>query len=343
MGIKKDTKLQSDSCGTVKLIFLIIGVLILIFTVWLFVGEAPRPERIIWGVSFSQKQAKLLGIPWKENYLALLYDLKVPALKIIAYWDLIESKPDEYFFEDLDFQIEEAEEKGVEVILVFGRKVPRWPECHIPDWAGDLSEEKQEERILKLIEEIVVRYHDSEVILAWQVENEPFFRFGKCPKITEKFLKEEINLVKLLDLKNRPIIITDSGSNRFWFRTARLGDKVGISLYRKVWFEEFNSYVKYPFPPVFYWRKSQIIEKLFGKEIFCGELQAEPWGPVLIHELPLEEQQKTMDLEQFQKNIEFAKKTGFKEFYLWGSEWWYWLKTKHNQPEIWEEAGKLFN
>ena len=49
-----------------------------------------------------------------------------------------------------------------------------------------------------------------------------------------------------------------------------------------------------------------------------------------------------MDLERFQKNIKFAKKTGLDEFYLWGAEWWYWLKTKHDKPEIWEEAKKLF-
>ena len=327
---------------TLKIFLAISGVLIILFFGYLFIGRAPQAERIVWGVSFSQKQADMLGLSWEENYLALLDDLKVRNLKIIAYWDLVEPELGKYFFKDLDFQIEEAEKREIKVILTMGRKVPRWPECHLPDWARDLSEEKQQERILKLIEKIVVRYRDSEVIWAWQVENEPFFRFGECPEITEKFLKEEIRLVKSLDLRNRPVIISDSGSNRFWFKTARLGDIVSISLYRKVWFKEFDSYINYPFPPVFYWRKALIIKKLFGKEVFCGELQAEPWGPVLIHELSLEEQSETMDLEQFQKNIEFAKKTGLKEFYLWGGEWWYWLKIKYDQPEIWEEAKKLF-
>jgi len=27
--------------------------------------------------------------------------------------------------------------------------------------------------------------------------------------------------------------------------------------------------------------------------------------------------------------------------YLWGSEWWYWLKEKQNDPKIWEEAKNL--
>jgi len=34
----------------------------------------------------------------------------------------------------------------------------------------------------------------------------------------------------------------------------------------------------------------------------------------------LEEQEKTMNLERFQKNIEFAKRTGLDTFYLWGAE-----------------------
>ena len=49
-----------------------------------------------------------------------------------------------------------------------------------------------------------------------------------------------------------------------------------------------------------------------------------------------------MDLSQFRKNIEFAEKTGFKRFYLWGSEWWYWLKITKGDSNIWEETKKLF-
>ncbi len=71
-------------------------------------------------------------------------------------------------------------------------------------------------------------------------------------------------------------------------------------------------------------------------------MQAEPWGPTLLYDSPLEEQEKTMNLEQFRENIEFAKKTGFKEFYLWGAEWWHWMKEKQNKSEIWNEARKLF-
>jgi hypothetical protein len=49
-----------------------------------------------------------------------------------------------------------------------------------------------------------------------------------------------------------------------------------------------------------------------------------------------------MNLDQFKKNIEFAKQTGLEEFYLWGSEWWYLLKEKYNEKSFWEEAKLLF-
>lgn len=113
-------------------------------------------------------------------------------------------------------------------------------------------------------------------------------------------------------------------------------------MYKRVWFRQIGIYIHYPFPPTFYWRKAKYIEKIFDKEVICVELQAEPWGPKLLYDSPIEEQEKTMNLEQFQKNVEFAKRTGFNRFYFWGAELWYWLKTEQNNPEIWNEARKLF-
>jgi len=56
-------------------------------------------------------------------------------LRLVAYWQKIEPEQGKYSFEDLDWQIKEAEKRDIEVILVIGRKVSRWPECHIPEWA----------------------------------------------------------------------------------------------------------------------------------------------------------------------------------------------------------------
>ena len=171
------------------------------------------------------------------------------------------------------------------------------------------------------------------------MENEALFAFGECPWQDKKFFQKEVQLVKSLD--SRPVVITDSGEWSFWFTPARLGDMVGITIYRQVWSEQLNSYRTYFLPPVFYGRKALLIKLLFGKKVICTELQAEPWGPKLLYDVPPEEQKKTMNLEQFRKNIAYAKRTGLNEFYLWGGEWWFWMK-KEGYPEIWQEAKRLF-
>jgi len=317
-------------------------ILLLILIFYFFVGKPAEAEKIIWGVNFSQKHTENLGLNWKETYLALLDDLKVKNIKLITHWDLIEPEKDEYYFEDLDWQIKEAENRGAKILLVIGMKTGRWPECHIPDWAKNLDKEEQQERILKLIEKIVLNYRNRIPIEYWQVENEPFFPFGECPWVDKNFLKKEIDLVKSLDYQERPIVISDSGEGSLWITAATLGDVVGTTMYKKVWFRQLETYIYYPLPPTFYWGKAKYIEKIFNKKVIVAELQAEPWGPKLLYESPLEEQEKTMNLERLKANVEFAKKTGLDTFYLWGAEWWYWMKERQNDSKIWDEAKKLF-
>lgn len=315
--------------------------LLLIFIAYLFIGTPPQAKEIIWGVNFSQKHAKNLRLDWKETYLALLDNLGTKNLKVAAHWDLLEPEKNKYYFDDLDWQIKEAENHSAKILLVIGMKTPRWPECHIPEWAINFSKEEQQKEILEMLEKVVLRYKDSKAIEYWQVENEPFFPFGECPWVDKNFVKKEIDLVKSLN-SSHPIVISDSGEGSFWIQAAKLGDIVGTTMYKRVWFRQVGIYIHYPFPPTFYWRKAKYIEKIFDKEVICVELQAEPWGPKLLYDSPIEEQEKTMNLEQFQKNVEFAKRTGFNRFYLWGAEWWFWLKEKQNKPEIWLEAKKFF-
>jgi hypothetical protein len=325
-----------------KYILLGFFVLFLLFAGYLLIGKPPVAKDITWGVNFSQKHAQLLGLDWKETYLAFLDDLKVKNLKVAAHWDLIEPDDGNFNFEDLDWQINEAEKRDTKILLAIGMKTPRWPECHIPDWAKGLDKTQQQEKVLKMLEKIVLKYKDSQTIKYWQVENEPFFPFGECPWVDKVFFKKEVDLVKSLDSLKRPIVVTDSGEGSLWITAARFGDIVGTTMYKRVWFRQIGIYVHYPFPPTFYWRKSKIIKKLFNKEVMVVELQAEPWGPKTLYDSPIEEQKKTMNLEQFRENINFAKRTGLRGFYLWGSEWWYWLKTKQNDDSIWEEARKLW-
>jgi hypothetical protein len=324
-----------------KMILIFLIIILAIIVGYFFVGFPKSSDDIVWGVNFSQQRAEEFGLDWREVYTALLDDLKAKNIKIAVSWDYVEGNKDEYYFNDLDFQIQEAEKKGAKVILVLGRKTPGWPECHIPVWAKDLSKEEQQKRILALLEKMVSKYKDSAAVEYWQIENEPFFPFGECSWKDPEFLKQEIALVKSLD-PSRKVIISDSGEFSFWLKAASFGDIVGVTMYKKAWFEEINRHIDYPFPPTFYSRKANLIKVLFKKDVMCVELQAEPWGPVLNYKMPLDEQDKIMTLQDLKENIAFAEKTNIKRFYLCGAEWWYWMKEKNQRPEFWEEAKKLF-
>lgn len=334
-------------------LLIVITFLVCVFC-YLFFGSVKPANNISWGMNFSQRQATDLGLDWKATYTALLKDMGVKKLKVGADWDLIEPEKGKYNFDDLDWQIKEAEKYNAKILLAFGMKTPRWPECHIPDWAGKMDKESQQKAILNLDEKIVSRYKNSSTIWAWQVENEPFFLFGECSWVDKNFLKQEIAQTKSID-PTRKILISDTGELSSWFNTARLGDIIGVTTYRKVWFtmpgiltkyieklDSFGMYIDYPLTPAFYGNRAKLIEKIFHKEVIGVELQAEPWCQKVLKESPLREQEKSMNPEQFQKNIDFAKKTGLPEFYLWGGEWMYWMKTTQNNPEIWNEAKKLF-
>jgi hypothetical protein len=329
-------------------VFIAIVLIVAVVAGYFYIGKAKVQDNITWGVDFSQSQAEYLGLKWKDVYLAVINDLGAKNIKLHTNWDWVEGKKGNYFFKDIDWQIKQAEQNNVKVIYVLGMKTGRWPECHAPLWAQNLSVNQQQTELLKYVTEVVTRYKDSKAIVNWQVENEPLFNFGECPAWyykNEDFLKTEVALVKSLDPK-RQIIISDSGEQSTWFDAAKVGDIVGITMYRNVWAsvtETFGFNATYAFlTPTTYARKIQLIKQMFKKDVICIELQAEPWTKEPLMRSSLEDQLKSMNPEIFKENVQFAKNTGLNKFYFWGAEWWYWLKTEKNQPAIWDEAKKLF-
>ena len=304
-------------------------------------------NNITWGVDFSQFRATRLKMDWKETYSAIIDDLGVKNIKIHTNWDLIETQKEAYYFNDTDWQLKLAEENNVKIIYVLGMKTGRFPECHIPAFAANFSKEDQQQELLKYITAVVLRYKDSKVIINWQVENEPLFEFGECPSWyydSDEFLKKEVDLVKSLD-PSRKIIISDSGEQSNWLGAATIGDIVGTTMYKNHWPDGTDVYNSDPYTflnPEIYVRKSQDIKKMFGKDVICVELQTEPWtqGPFLSSSL--DKQAETMSPTMFKEAIDFAKKSQLNTFYFWGSEYWYWMKTVNNQPDIWNGAKTLF-
>lgn len=295
-----------------------------------------------YGVTFSRKQAISLGLDWKATYLAILDDLGVKKMRLSAYWDVIEPEQGRFKWDYLDWQIAEAGKRNVEVILAVGGRLPRWPECHFPEWTKTQKTEARQKDLLSYIKNTVERYKDKKSIVYWQVENEPFLpNFGECPRLDPKFLDQEIALIKSLD--SRPIMLTDSGELSLWVPAAKRADVFGTTMYRDTYSEKLKSYIHYPIEPGFFRFKKNIV-RLFANpnKWIVVELQAEPWGKIPFQYLSAKERAKTMDLQKFINIIEFARKAGFQEFYLWGAEWWYWEKEVNHDSRLWDEAKKLY-
>lgn len=313
----------------------------------------PLPEKINYGVSFSKFHSDELQLNWQETLRALLTDLRIKKLRFSAHWPMIQPRSeDEFNFSELDWQMEEARRYDAEVILAVGRRLPGWPECHEPGWLSHsgstsnfqpLTPNFKQEKLLNYIKTVVNRYQNYPNLKYWQVENEPFLSFfsrATCGPLDKNFLDKEITLVRQLDPAH-PILITDSGEFGNWFQAYRRGDIFGSSLYLYIWNRVIGPF-RYPLTPAFFRIKRSLTELWWGvKPAILIELSAEPWLLQPITDTSLKVLRERMGVDKFKEIINFARQSSFEEQYLWGAEWWYWMK-KQGYPQHWEEARQLF-
>ncbi|HRY31187.1 MAG TPA: cellulase family glycosylhydrolase [Candidatus Paceibacterota bacterium] len=291
-----------------------------------------------YGLTFSAKYARELNLNPEETFDAIINDLNIKKVRLVAYWDEIEAEKDIYDFTDLDWQIKKAEENDLSVILAIGRRVPRWPECHFPEWVYGKSWENQQDELIDYLREIVNRYKDSKAVTFWQIENEPFLT-AYVPEICgseldRNFLDEEIALVRRLD-PSRRIIATDSGNIGTWLGAYKRGHIFGSTFYiylANPRFGEVKSFLNHNY----YKFKRALATLLYGyKPTYLIEVSMEPWLIDTVMNTPIDEQLEAMNIDRINEIIEISAKTNFDDQYLWGAEWWYYLK-QNGHPEIWD-------
>jgi hypothetical protein len=314
----------SVSIGT---ILLIIGILnTFVFT------PIKNPD---YGVSFSVKQARNLGVDWKANYQAILDDLHFKRLRLMSYWDESEASRGQFNFDDLDWQFKEADKRGVKISLAVGLRQPRWPECHQPTWATQLSGNAWKQALDAYMEVVIKRYKDSPALDSYQLENEGMNNwFGTCDAPDRQRLIEEFNLVKQWDPDHKVIM---SLSDQHGLPLGQpIPDEYGFSVYRVVWNNKIPpaGYILYPTPIWYHRMRAALITAIQHRPVMVHELQMEPWGPVDTKYLSVDEQNRSMSPDQIRKSFLFARQLGIKQMYLWGSEWWYWRKV-NGDPIIW--------
>ena len=329
-------------------------------------GEAAaEPVRI--GTTFSARQCVYLRVNAKKTLKEIL-KTRFDLVRLAAYWDELEPQDGVYDFRSLDWQIAEAASRQIPIVLSVGMKAPRWPEYFIPPWVlkrlelrkgADVSRHAHlRERTLRFIEAVVTRYRDEEAIRYWQVENEPLDRTGPGYWwIGPAFVKQEVELVRRLDDRDRPILLTtvtypNPLLRRFMYlfmrhdtidEALRLGDILGVNVYPVVghrWFWKKSYYWTTPEERREY--LSSILKRPSRgkKPVWVTELQAEPWEPnQLVYTGP--EHPPTGNPALVQRNVEELRALGIEAILLWGAEYWQFRQERYRDSRWWDEVRRL--
>ena len=294
------------------------GIILCVLLLWGYTNiPIKTPEKdFSLGTTFSLHYATEIGLDWQKVYVAMLEDLGVRKVRLPVYWNRIEEKEGTYDYTQVDWQVRMAEKYDAKLIMVVGQKVPRWPECFIPEWAQDDTEKKRA-ALLRFITKTITRYENSLAVVAWQVENEPFLPYGICPSFDKDFLDQEIAVARGAD-PSRPIVVTDSGELSIWVPTAKRADIFGTTMYRTVYTQEYG-YYEYPVGPRFFQLKRALIRMIADQQnAIVIELQGEPWLAGVTTEASLDDQLENLNAKKLRENGLFARHSGLSEANLSG-------------------------
>lgn len=327
----------------VLLLLKIIGVAVALLFIYLFLGW-PKTYPKTYGITWSLPYARYLGIDPFKGLADSLDELGVRHVRIPVYWTEVERERGQFDWSSIDRQLDIIAKRQGTVTLVVGAKQPRWPECWLPEWSKSLPADERRHTQLVYARKAIERYAAHPEITRWQVENEPTFlsSFGDCSLYDPSTIHDEIKLVRELGIKPRPIATTASGELSTWlFEPKNL--QVGFSVYRTIsnrWIKKWSYWF---LPSWFYTRKIALRNFLRGGSMYVSEFQMEPWVQGDIRTMSDKEHFYTFDLKQMRSNLVYASRLHVPEIHFWGAEWWYWVKTKKNHPEFWEEMKRVFD
>ncbi len=307
---------------------------------WYMARHADEP--LVIGTTFVPAYAEWYGLDAKDTMQAIIDDLGIRRFRLVSYWNRIEPVDGQYDWTELDWQFDKVEAVGGQVSLAVGLRQPRWPECHWPEWAQAEPQSVWQPQLYEFMTKVVERYKDRPSLVSYQLENEYFLEvFGDCPNHDRQRLVEEFELMRSLD-PNKPIVVTRSNNAvPSWPVGEPRADKIGASIYKRVWDRTVTKrYFEYPLPPWFYAFLAGAAELTTGRNTFIHEMQTEAWPPTPMIETSIEEQDKSLSAEDLPDRIQYGVDTGMRTIDLWGPEWWYWRKMKHNDPSLWEAAKK---
>ncbi len=306
---------------------------------WYIYQHKNEPLRI--GATFIPNYANYFGLNPQDTMQKMIDELGIKQFRLVSYWKDIEPTEGTYDFTGLDWQFAKANASGAKVSLAIGLRQPRWPECHAPSWAEAEPIDVWYPKLKVFMQKVIERYGDNPALESYQLENEFFMTvFGICPDHSRWRLVDEYHYVKSLDT-NTPVTISRSNN---WIGLP-LGDprpdEFAISVYKRVWDKStLKRYFEYPLPAWFYASLAGGAEIMTGNDMVIHELQAESWLPVGMDmkTVPITEIEKSLSPKRLKDRIKYAEATGMRDIYLWGPEWWLYLKEQRNYPDLWDTA-----
>jgi hypothetical protein len=304
-----------------------------------------KNQPLVLGATFIPDYAESFGLDPHDTLNAMLKPagddgLALKQVRLVSYWEDIEPTPGTYDFSNLDWQFGMANKYHAKVSLAIGLRQPRWPECHSPSWVNidPKNESAWRPQLNKFIEAVVKHYQNNPALQDYELENEYFLKvFGECTDFSRARLVDEYNLVKAMDTDHH--VIVSRSDNWIGIPIGQpTPDEFAISVYKRVWDATFtHRYFEYPLPAWFYASLAGSEELVSGKDMIIHELQAEPWTPkgLDITQTSVKEQYKSMDPNRLDDRIKYGEATGMRTIDLWGAEWWYYMKVKQNNPDVW--------
>ncbi len=276
---------------------------------WQQLPIAPRHDTRL-GVSFRPLQAARFGLDERATLSALL-DYPFQLLRLGAYWNRIEPEPGAFQTDELDWQIEAAEQAGKQIILCVGPlKTFGYPEFFVP--AHHLRQPFPEHTLIRpsgystllsaataFITRLVERYRAHRSIVAWQLEHEAVDPLGveHSWRLEAAFVAQEAEALRKAD-PTRPLMMNGFLPTSWpvrlsqWWNTRdqgdslavaqRLADMVGIDFYPRNALLPIGNRTLYLDGSQSAWqrqRRQQLLAwaSAHGKQLLISEGQAEPW------------------------------------------------------------------
>lgn len=344
---------------------------------WRHIAVEPRRATLL-GISFRPPHIAALGLDQRATLQTLLtYPMQL--IRLGAYWDRIEPEPGTFNTDELDWQIDAAEQAGVRIILCVGPlKVFSYPEFFVP--AHHLRQPFPEHTRIKpsayrslvaaatdFIARIVERYKHRQTIVAWQLEHEAVDPLGieHSWRLDVDFVAEELAALKAADA-SRPIVMNGFLPTSLpvrlmqrW-RTRDQGDSltvakrmaniVGIDYYPRQALISLGRKALYLDGSASRWQKTWrqrlcAWTSAHGQQLMITEGQAEPWETVTTPPNPVGQQMFSCLPEHLITNYNTCMRWSQQgctlyAYLFWGAEYWV-LRKQHGDPSYLQAFARI--